>query len=87
MAQARRLLVVGVLLASACAGAVMSRVLIPPAHAAVSQRWEHLCFSDGLYPNAEVAEKALNDAGKEGWELAATAGSNGQIFCMKRPAP
>jgi len=84
----RRLSVVVGVVVSACAGAALSRVVIPPAHAGAAQRWEYLCLDAGvLYPDAQTVQQQLNDAGKEGWEFAASAGQNGRFSCLKRPAP
>ncbi len=95
MSRTHRLVVLAAVLVSACAGAAVSHLVIPPAHAAVTQRWEHLCFDGGNHADdLEVSGKKLSDAGREGWELATTtalvtdAGSHHAIlYCLKRPAP
>jgi hypothetical protein len=79
----------GLLLLSACAGAALSRVVVPPAHAQATRRWEHFCFSSGW--GGGLNEKELNakltDAGREGWELVSVAVDTLALYCMKRPAP
>ena len=90
-----RLLVLAAIVISACAGAVVRQVVVPPAHAAVTQHWEYLCFTGGnLGDDREATSKKLNDAGREGWELVTALaeapgyGSHNAFgYCMKRPAP
>lgn len=89
MRSTRRFVFVGLLLVSACAGAALSRVVIPPAHAEATRRWEHFCFTSGW--GGGLHEKELNDkltaAGREGWELVSVAADHLALYCMKRPAP
>ncbi len=95
MSSMNRLLVLAAIVVSACAGAVVSQLVIPPAHAGVTQRWEYLCFDGGTYDgDREATSKRLNDAGREGWELATAMvpwtninSHHAYIYCMKRPAP
>jgi hypothetical protein len=73
MSLPKRLLVLAVLLATACAGATPSQVLIPPARAAVGQRWEHFCFLEGNASGVNDANQKLGEAGQQGWELVSVA--------------
>lgn len=86
----KRMVFVGLLLVSAFAGPALSRLVIPPAQAQATRRWEHFCFTVGWTGNLrdrEVSEK-LTGAGREGWELvSATNYQGGVLYCMKRPAP
>ncbi len=90
----KRILVVAVGLAIAGLGVATSRWGIPVARAEAPQRWEYRCnvhrggsfFSDD---DERDANRQLNDAGKDGWELVSVAGAGPRqdfIFCMKRPA-
>ncbi len=85
----KRMVFAGLLLVSACAGAALSRVVIPPAHAQATRRWEHFCFmlpTTWGFDESGVSKK-LTEAGREGWELVGVANSQGFVYCMKRPAP
>lgn len=90
----KKLAIVAALLVSACVGASLSRVVIPPAHAQVHQRWEHYCaettgtmgFRRDL--DKEQLNKALSEAGREGWELVSVSVRGSlALYCLKRPAP
>ena len=67
---------------SACAGAALRPLVIPPAHAAVTQRWEYLNLT--IEFSVDSTMKKLNDAGAQGWELQAVDSGR---FWLKRPAP
>jgi hypothetical protein len=77
-----------VLLVVFFAGCAASRIMVPSAHAtATPQRWEYLCRN--LKGEAEVA-KGANEAGQQGWELAAAGlyePTQGATWCFKRPLP
>ncbi len=89
-------LVIG--LAIGCATtAVVKPIIIPKAHANVTQHWEHFCVdsSDKNYSfswtnnnNASWARETLKKIEGQGWELVGLmnnqAGTYG--FCFKRPA-
>ena len=64
-------------------GGVASRMADSPARAqgpGAPTRWEYNCGT-----NAD--NKAMNDAGAQGWELVSTSSrGNDVLFCFKRPA-
>lgn len=66
-------------------GGVASQLVVPPAKAGSTLRWEYLCVqSEGLSTNE------MNGAGAEGWEVARqmTFPANGVrefTTCFKRP--
>lgn len=64
-------------------GCAASRVVIPPATAAGSQKWDYACFNEN---DEEDITATAKKAGHQGWELvAATGGGTGKIWCFKRP--
>lgn len=79
------------LVASACSAKPSSlgsgSSTIPPRPAgAAYPGWEYFCASiDAGVGYADVVATFLNDAGKEGWELAVVEQIAGQQFCFKRP--
>jgi hypothetical protein len=79
----RIVLLTSVALAAACAGAIARPLIIPPAAAADTQRWEHLC----IVVDRKEATESLNRAGAEGWELeTAMPYWNAEYqYCLKRP--
>jgi hypothetical protein len=68
------------------AGCAAERLLVvPPAHAGTSpQRWEYFCKGES---GAEDVTKMANEAGQQGWELAAVGGPSSWTWCFKRPLP
>ena len=66
------------------AGCVASQVAVPQVRAGMpSARWEYMC-TDGW---AGVTHSA-DQMGKEGWEMAAAAGtSDHMMWCFKRALP
>lgn len=76
-----------------CGAAVVAPLIIPPAHAQTTQRWEGYCVGQeaasyrGAVPNLN---ELVNAAGREGWEPYMFAQNGNQyhgILCFKRPAP
>ena len=67
------------------AGGIVSQFVVASAFAANTRpaRWEYMCV-DGW---AGITHSS-NQLGKEGWELAAAAGtSNHMMWCFKRSLP
>lgn len=79
-----RRIVTGLALAlSFVVGCMASRTVVRGAHAEERPRWEYACI-DGY---AGVTHSS-NQLGKEGWEMAAAAGtSDHMMWCFKRPMP
>ena len=83
--------IAAVFLVGCAVGGASARFVVPPAnaqqHAGGFTTWEYFCFeTDDL---DDVGPKA-NQAGREGWELAAAGpnasmGNTTQIWCFKRP--
>ncbi len=76
-----------------CGAAVVAPLIIPPAHAQTTQRWETLCVPvdrERTYQGlVEATTTAGMAAGREGWEpFSTTTYAPGIIvICFKRPAP
>lgn len=85
------MLVVGFV--AGCGAAAMAPLLIPPAHAQTTQRWEaHCVYHADNQPDDTAAwlTSTGNTAGGQGWELAGLAAGPHPGFttiCFKRPAP
>ncbi len=65
------------------AGCVSTQLYVPTARAQGAAHWEYLCIDawGGITHSA-------NQLGKEGWEMAAAAGtSDHMMWCFKRPLP
>lgn len=76
-----------------CGAAAIAPLVIPPAHAQVTQRWETLCVTQLQRRDSPLAEGTTalgNQAGREGWELVSfsiDSSSIKAVACFKRPAP
>lgn len=76
-----------------CGAAAVAPLVIPPAHAQTTQRWEVYCasMSAGRHPGlAEEMTATGVAAGRRGWEpySAAPFGTASiAVMCFKRPAP
>jgi hypothetical protein len=68
-------------------GCATARIIEPRASAQAmppgAQRWEYLCL-DGY--NAETINQRANEAGAQGWEMAAALGSDRApgLWCFRR---
>lgn len=75
-----------------CGAAAVAPLVIPPAHAQTTQRWETLCVQTQTERGTSLAENttaAGNAAGREGWEpfSSSQVGTSYAMICFKRPAP
>lgn len=74
-----------------CGAAVVAPLVIPPAHAQTTQRWEVHCvfLPQTISENRQLAglNDAGNAAGREGWELVTVDRGGSSTMCFKRPAP
>jgi hypothetical protein len=74
-------------LVAGCAGAAVSKFVVPPARAESVPKWEYLC---GHPRQAELMGQLYN-AGREGWELVSVARAGDAAiwftWCAKRPLP
>jgi hypothetical protein len=83
------LLAAALFLAGCLVGGASSSFGVPPAHGQWQERvrgYEHFCFPE--YLDADHVRSKLDQAGKNGFELAtvtATATSGMSLYCMKRP--
>lgn len=81
------LLVLGFL--TGCGAAIVAPLIVPPAHAQVTQRWETYCEvgRGGTFRGtASNLIEVGNRAGAQGWEPFSVA-TDAAIICFKRPAP
>lgn len=87
-------LILAVGFVAGCGAAIAVPLVIPPAHAQTTQRWETLCVNHSLRArevttdgtNAPMTDLG-NRAGREGWELVSTLIGSNAVMCFKRPAP
>lgn len=85
MSKTTLVLIVGFI--AGCGAAVVAPLIIPPAHAQTTQRWEVHCVigsrrsMDGW---ASDMTSVGTRAGAQGWELVEVEGAG---ICFKRPAP
>lgn len=75
-----------------CVASQLTQLVVPPARAGTpAQRWEYFCQNDIGRPWKPEDMAKLNSIGKEGWELVqqlvGTQGSQGDVYCFKRPTP
>ena len=72
----------------ACGVAAVAPLVIPPAHAQTTQRWEMMCTTFPVTRNSDENVRAINSvgnaAGREGWEPFAV---ENLALCFRRPAP
>ncbi len=73
-----------------CGAAAIAPLVIPPAHAQTTQRWEGYCVTEQARSPGPRLTSIANTAGREGWELVAMTHegqTNVTNLCFKRPAP
>lgn len=72
-----------------CGAAAAMPLMVPPAHAQTTQRWEGYCAEHasrrGIPPGVT---QIVTAAGREGWELVSVTGTFDAtvLACFKRPA-
>lgn len=76
-----------------CGASAIVPLVVPPAHAQTTTRWEVFCAETDARDSEGTASAVMtvgNRAGAEGWELVSAPGNlyaHYSIACFKRPAP
>jgi hypothetical protein len=65
-------------------GCATARLVVPPANAQATARWEHLCVEAGTL---ERATAKSNEVGAQGWEMSGAVNYEDRhmVLCFKRP--